>query len=238
MGYGRHRRGLTAAVVIPVSVGLLLISAPTGHAVPRLTCTISGTDGDDVLVGTRGPDVICGGAGADRIHAFGGHDLILGGLGDDRIWAGAGDDVVAGGGGTDRISGGRGADLMATGGPDTVSAIVGHTTVSNPSWTNQLTGMWSEANGVINNVFVPWTYDMWPSVFNEIETPFPSSPGRGSIETIIAGLGDDLLFGDRGLDVLFGGPGRDGLIGGHGKDVLIGGRGNDVFTGGAVRDTS
>ncbi|MEZ0341021.1 alkaline phosphatase family protein [Mycobacterium sp. pV006] len=50
------------------------------------------------------------------------------------------------------------------------ASIVGHTTVSNPSWTSILTGVWGERTGVINNVFTPWTYDKFPTVFELIET--------------------------------------------------------------------
>ena len=53
------------------------------------------------------------------------------------------------------------------------SSIVGHTTISNPSWTAILTGVWGERTGVINNVFTPWTYDRWPTVFNQLETHNP-----------------------------------------------------------------
>ncbi|BBY31485.1 hypothetical protein GCM10023114_34630 [Mycolicibacterium sediminis] len=49
------------------------------------------------------------------------------------------------------------------------SSIVGHTTISNPSWTSILTGAWGERTGVVNNVFTPWTYDTWPTVFNQLE---------------------------------------------------------------------
>lgn len=59
-------------------------------------------------------------------------------------------------------------ELMAesTTGP---ASIVGHTTISNPSWTAILTGAWGERTGVINNVFTPWTYDRFPTVFNQLE---------------------------------------------------------------------
>jgi hypothetical protein len=63
--------------------------------------------------------------------------------------------------------------LMNTG-TTAASTIVGHTTISNPSWTGILTGVWSETAGVINNVFTPWTYDKWPTVFNQLETYLPS----------------------------------------------------------------
>src|SRR5262249_2076692 len=53
-------------------------------------------------------------------------------------------------------------------------SIVGHTTVSNPSWTAILTGAWDNKTGVINNVYTPWTYDRWPSVFTQLETANPN----------------------------------------------------------------
>jgi Type I phosphodiesterase / nucleotide pyrophosphatase len=53
-------------------------------------------------------------------------------------------------------------------------SIVGHTTVSNPSWTAILTGAWDNKTGVINNVYTPWTYDKWPTVFTQLETDDPT----------------------------------------------------------------
>lgn len=64
-------------------------------------------------------------------------------------------------------------DLMNTG-TSAASTIIGHTTVSNPSWTGVLTGVWSEQAGVSNNVFTPWTYDTWPTIFNQLETYNPA----------------------------------------------------------------
>lgn len=52
------------------------------------------------------------------------------------------------------------------------STIVGHTSVSNPSWTTMQTGVWSETAGVTNNVFTPWTYDDWPTVYNQLEAAY------------------------------------------------------------------
>ena len=58
-------------------------------------------------------------------------------------------------------------------GTTAASSIVGHTTISNPSWTSILTGVWGERAGVSNNVFTPWTYDNFPTVFNQLETHNP-----------------------------------------------------------------
>lgn len=63
---------------------------------------------------------------------------------------------------------------LMNGGTTAVSTIVGHTTISNPSWTGVLTGVWSETAGVVNNVFTPWTYDEWPTVFNQLENYDPA----------------------------------------------------------------
>ena len=63
-------------------------------------------------------------------------------------------------------------DLMAesvTG----ATSIVGHTTISGPSWTTILTGVWDNKSGVINNIFNPAPYDAWPTVFNLLEAHNP-----------------------------------------------------------------
>ncbi|BBY58949.1 alkaline phosphatase family protein [Mycolicibacterium sarraceniae] len=50
-----------------------------------------------------------------------------------------------------------------------VASIVGHTTISNPSWTAILTGAWDNQTGAINNIFTPETCKKWPTVFNQLE---------------------------------------------------------------------
>ncbi|MCV6985001.1 PE domain-containing protein [Mycobacterium shinjukuense] len=76
------------------------------------------------------------------------------------------------------------------------STIVGHTTVSNPSWTTMMTGVWSETAGVTNNVFTPWTYDTWSTVFNQLENTYDTEVNttviaNWEIITDIAGAGSN-----------------------------------------------
>jgi dipeptidyl aminopeptidase/acylaminoacyl peptidase len=74
-------------------------------------CTLSGTDGDDLLPGTRGADVVCGLRGDDRVMAGGGADVLRGGAGRDVLAAGAGNDtIVARDGARDVVNGGAGRD--------------------------------------------------------------------------------------------------------------------------------
>ena len=83
------------------------------------------------------------------------------------------------------------------------STIIGHTSVSNPSWTTIQTGVWSETAGVTNNVFTPWTYDNWPTVYNQLEGAYGNGInttviGNWPVITDIAGAGshpaDNVIF--------------------------------------------
>ena len=70
----------------------------------------TGTDGDDVIIGTFGPDTIDGGAGHDTICGHSGDDVINGGPGNDHIQGGNSEDIVNGGAGNDVLFGGNGDD--------------------------------------------------------------------------------------------------------------------------------
>ncbi len=58
---------------------------------------------------------------------------------------------------------------LMDGGITGATSLVGHTTISGPSWTTILTGAWDNKTGVINNLFDPAPYDAWPTAFNLIE---------------------------------------------------------------------
>lgn len=73
-------------------------------------CTVTGTDGRDVLHGTRGDDVLCGLAGDDVILGRDGNDIVLGGDGNDILIGGRGDDILHGERGADLLLGGPGSD--------------------------------------------------------------------------------------------------------------------------------
>jgi acetyl esterase/lipase len=73
-------------------------------------CTVTGTDGRDVLHGTRGDDVLCGLGGDDVILGGDGDDVVLGGDGNDFLSGGRGDDILDGEAGVDLLLGGPGSD--------------------------------------------------------------------------------------------------------------------------------
>jgi hypothetical protein len=88
---------------------------------------ICGGDGDDTINGGPGNDFIDGGAGNDTLHGGPGADEIRGGEGDDTINGGNGDDIIDGGPGNDNLSGGNGNDRITGGtGDDTIDGGTGN----------------------------------------------------------------------------------------------------------------
>jgi Ca2+-binding RTX toxin-like protein len=68
----------------------------------NLTNIVSGTG---TVTGTPGNDLILGGPDSDSIDGLGGDDCILGGGGDDTIDGNSGTDICLGGPGTDSFAG-------------------------------------------------------------------------------------------------------------------------------------
>ena len=114
---------------------------------------VTGSPGDDSLVGTILNDTIEGYAGNDTIVALAGEDDIDAGDGDDTIDAGeqndtvdagAGDDTIRGGGGDDSIDGGTGTDTAVFSGDLADYTITGDgsaSTVTGPDGTDVLTNV-------------------------------------------------------------------------------------------------
>jgi dipeptidyl aminopeptidase/acylaminoacyl peptidase len=70
----------------------------------RPPCTITGTNGNDVLNGTSTADVICGLSGEDRLRGLEGNDEVRGGGGNDIVYGGPGADLVLGELGVDFVN--------------------------------------------------------------------------------------------------------------------------------------
>lgn len=96
---------LAATTTVP-STRLDLRSASIGinHFKPAACSGIIVTNlitGTGTITGTAGNDLILGSSDADTIDGAGGNDCILGGGGDDQIAGGDGNDICLGGLGTD-----------------------------------------------------------------------------------------------------------------------------------------
>ena len=114
-------RLLSAAALVLILVSALSAFAAglsaTSSNVDRKSVSVSANDvkppacaglylsgivtGAGTVTGTAGNDLMIGGSGADVIDGLGGNDCILGGGGDDTLAGGEGSDVCLGGPGND-----------------------------------------------------------------------------------------------------------------------------------------
>lgn len=243
----------TGGFVMITAKGYLCIIDPFPDPVPTcagLEATIIGTDGDDHIFGTGGPDVIVGLEGDDVIEALGKPDVICGGPGEDTLVGGGSADTLRGGQGDDRLNGGPGGDDMhGSSGIDTVD----YSEDDFPVAVDLALGL-AEGNGVdtlasIENVIGTENddYIAGDSGPNLIDGGFGNDEilGRGSADVIFGGRqhdliyggnGDDIIDAERGDDAVDGGSGSDTIQGGEGEDVIVGGAGNDLLEGGIDGD--
>ena len=217
---------------------------------------VTGTPGDDRLLGGECADRITGLGGDDIVDARGGNDVVLtgagddhivGGAGNDQIDAGAGDDVVFGGTGNDVIHGGAGNDSLHGGdGHDTIYGGAGNDVITGGAGNDIIdAGDGNDAidGGTGDNVIDAGDGDDCVTAGDGDNTVVAGNgndrvrlgagddvvrAGAGD-DHVEAGAGDDRVFGDTGADILLGGAGDDVLDGGEGADRVEGGPGNDVI---------
>lgn len=211
----------------------------------------SGSDGNDILIGTNllgGRDILQGGAG---------DDVLIGGIGNDELDGGAGSDVYefARGFGRDiirnhdtgvnkvdkiRFTDGIVQDevIFARDGNHLLLKIRG--TSDQITVVNFFTGdghggdqidVVEFADGSQLDVEAIKALLLKPTEGNDVLIGYESD------DTLIGLGGNDVLKGHGGNDFLDGGDGDDNLDGGAGNDVLIGGAGNDFIYGGDGDDT-
>jgi len=167
--------------------------------------TLTGTNGDDILMAGPGSNLLNGGDGNDVLSAGTGNNQMHGGNGNDLLFSGIGNDLLDGGAGIDTVS-----YAHATAGV-TVNLGLGGAQVTGGAGTDTLQAL----------------ENLIGSNFNDGLT------GDGNNNLISGGLGNDTLKGEGGDDLLVGGPGTNTLTGGPGADTfqyLAGNSGHDVIT--------
>lgn len=199
-----------------VTVSVTWYSEAIDYLCSGLQPTITGTPGDDVLVGTAGADIIFGLGGDDRIDGGGGNDILCGGPGDDVISGNDGNDTIVGGAGDDRLSGDEGDDSLYGG--SEVDVILGG------SGMDQIYG--GDGNDVLDGG------SQKDAIFGEAGDDLIL--GGANADTLFGGLGVDRIEGLGGSDLLRGGPGADTLIGGNGEDRLVGNSAEDNMSQGTI----
>ncbi len=232
-------------------------------------------DSNDTITGSTGNETMIGGSGADILKSHAGTTLDSGShfvLGDngtinftaglpvsvsplestfdgaDTITTGNGVDSVAGGGGNDSITTNAGNDTIDGGsGNDTINAGENNDFVTGGTGDDSITG--GLGNDVLFGGFAIGTradYDLntadftLPPQFTAMNALYPVAPYVPALNvtpTIVGGVSIDGELND-GKDTLTGDAGNDVLFGGSDSDSLDGGSDADYLDAGAGHDTS
>lgn len=183
-----------------------------------------GSDDDDVIVGTSGPD---------EIHAKGGDDIVCANGGDDLVHAGGGDDAVTGNGGDDELRGDGGADeLYGAVGDDLLQGGVEDDLLDGGAGADELFGR--DGDDTLHGRGGP---DLLRG--NAGADFAGGGPGGDDVrggkgpDDLRGGKGRDDLRGAKGDDEIRGATENDGLRGGKGDDFLNGGKGRNKCNGGS-----
>lgn len=197
---------------------------------------LTGSPGDDRIVGNGSDNVFDGGDGIDTIDFSAASaidvDLRVGsavGEGTDRLSSiedvigSPLEDHIVGGGGGNRLDGGPGDDKIdGGGGDDTLIGGEGSDTVSFQSATEGVTV--SLKKGTAEGAGAD-TIEGFENVVGTRKADVIQGDGTGN-----------RLDGRRGPDRVTGGGGADIILGGDGNDVLFGQRGNDLLLGDSAKD--
>jgi len=234
---------------------------PDPTPVPGLNLT--GTSGNDALIGGVGNDVISGASGNDTLTGNAGNDVLDGGTGTDTAsyatalsgvtvdlavtaaqdTGGAGVDTLVsienlvGGAGNDVLGGDGKANVLSGGvGNDELHGAGGADLLDGGAGNDLLDG----GTGVDTASYAGFGAGIQVnlSLLGAQNTGAAGIDTLLSIENLIGGAGNDVLIGDGGVNVLTGGAGNDLLSGAGGSDTLIGGAGDDLLDGGSGADTA
>lgn len=197
---------------------------------------VTGTSGDDILLGSECADRITGLGGDDVIDARGGNDIVVTGDGDDHIVGGDGNDQIDAGAGNDIVFGGAGDDVIHGGaGHDSLHGGDGNDTIYGGDGNDVITG--GAGNDIIhagtgNDIVDAGDGDDVVTAGDGDNTVLA---GRGD-DCVTLGAGNDLVEAGAGNDRVKAGAGADRVFGEEGCDELHGEAGNDVLDGGAGSD--
>jgi Ca2+-binding RTX toxin-like protein len=206
---------------------------------------LTGSPGDDRIVGNGADNVIDGGDGVDTIDfsaasamnvdlragravgdgtdALSSIENVIGSPSADHIIGGGGANLLDGGPSDDKIDGGGGDDTLTGGeGSDTVSFQS-----STEGVTVSLTRGTAEGNGAD-------TLEGFENVVGTVKAD--EIHGDGGRNRLDGRRGPDQLFGGGGADIIQGGDGNDLLFGQSGNDLLLGDSAKDQLDGGKDRD--
>lgn len=245
--------------------------------------TLDGGDGSDTLYGGEGSDSLSGGLGDDVLYGDAGNDSLNGGGGNDVLYGADGNDSLQGGDGNDRLIGDAGNDYLAGNAGNDIYVFgrgAGHDTINNydntlgrkdvlqfdagvsaadvKAWRSG-DDLCLQINGTEDRIDIQyyfrndgtsdyrldevkfadgttWSIDAVKAMVLVAGNGNDDIYGYETDDVIVGSVDNDWLVGRGGNDTLSGGGGADSLSGDDGNDTLAGDAGNDSLSGGAGDD--
>ncbi|MBZ9665000.1 heme peroxidase [Pseudomonas sp. LMG 31766] len=226
---------------------------------------LQGGAGNDLLDGGVGADSMSGGGGDDtyRVDNFADQVIEAANAGNDSVrttlasyvlganvenltFIGAGPfvgtgnalaNVIEGGDSNDTLNGGGGNDTLVGGlGADILIGGAGNDTYEVDDAGDQVVEGAGGGTDLVRTTLASYTLGANVEHLTYLGTDAFSGTGNGLANTLIGGIGDDVLNGGAGNDSLQGGDGSDLLDGGLGNDTMAGGAGDDSYLVNATGD--
>ncbi|MCX8278682.1 hypothetical protein OSJ77_00575 [Phyllobacterium sp. 0TCS1.6C] len=193
--------------------------------------TLIGGAGDDILISGQTSltgGYIPGNERGASISGDEGNDLIIGTAVDDELEGGEGDDILLAGAGYDNLEGGAGADVLDGGESDNDRAIYSNSTAGVRVDLATGTGHGGDAEGdsLRNIERVRGSSFDDTLIGNDKGVVLDGEDGNDFIR---GGAGHDGLYGGYGDDFIEGGADDDHIDPGVGSDTIDGGSGSDTI---------
>ncbi len=220
--------------------------------------TMTGTSGNDTLVGAPIDETFYGLEGNDVLNGDGGADQMFGGAGDDTIFADGGNDTLEGGTGNDHLEGSSGGDTYTYRRGDGDDVIFDHrwydwandtdrvvfadidsTEVSVSRDGNSADLLLTVGGSIPGSILVTDHFE----TDHEIESfefadsvVWSAADVRAMLVSAAGTPGDDTINGTSSPDIIAGLAGNDTIYAHGSNDTIEGGTGNDHLEGSAGND--
>ncbi|MEQ1672271.1 MAG: hypothetical protein ABL893_15570, partial [Hyphomicrobium sp.] len=236
----------------PVLTSADLSVYPDNSPPSAATNTVTGTTGNDTIIGEDAPqfidalagnDIVKGNAGDDQLYGGNGNDDIDGGYGVDTIKGDAGNDIIRGDRGDDKLDGGSGADTYVFFSGDGRDTINGDSTD-----TLQFAAGIKPSDIIFVRPFATKAPSFLSSTGSDLDVLRLEIGTTGDSVEFAAGNFMAVRFADgtawSAVEVeaiaearIQATSGNDDIMRGVGDQVLAGGAGNDRMSGGVGSDT-
>ena len=134
--YGANKRGVlgeyVAAIGQETQNKLDIATITSNSSGTNANDMMVGSENNDTLYGQNGNDTVYGGEGNDKLYGGNDNDILYGGEGDDALYGESGNDILEGGAGNDGLDGGYGDDTYIFGrgdGADNIYDVGGTDTI-------------------------------------------------------------------------------------------------------------